>query len=112
MNYSDEQLNQIYADYEELRRKKASLMESYILKQYRDERVGEYARHGFCRRIQIMAHCIEGVFARLPPNRDERPAEEVGSRCDRLLTSVRIQYIRKHGQSGAHLGFTEGSKTS
>lgn len=76
MNYSDEQLNQICADYEELRRKKTSLMESYILRQYRDQRVGEYARHGFCRRIQIMAHCIEGVFARLPPNRDELPAEE------------------------------------
>ena len=76
MNYSDEQLNGIYADYEELRRKKNSLMESYILRQYRDEHAGEYARHGFCRRIQIMAHCIEGVFAKLPPNRDEIPAED------------------------------------
>ena len=76
MNYSDEQLKQIYVDYEELRPKKTSLMESYISRQYRDDHAGEYARHGFCRRIQIMAHCIESVFARLPPKRDEVPEEE------------------------------------
>ena len=36
MNYSDEQLDRMYTDYEELTRRKTSLMEIYILRQYRD----------------------------------------------------------------------------
>ena len=76
MQYSDEQLGQIYEDYGELRRKKSRLMETYVSKQFRDERAVEYARHGFCRRIQIMAHCIEGVFETLPPERADVPEDE------------------------------------
>ena len=76
MNYSDEQLDRLYTDYEQLTRRKTSLMEIYILRQYREGYAEEHARHGFCRRIQIMAHCIEGVFAKLPPNRDEVPPED------------------------------------
>ena len=69
-------MDRLYADYEKLRRKKTSLIENYMLMQYKHEHTAEYARHGFCRRIQIMAHCIEGVFAKLPPNRDEVPVED------------------------------------
>ena len=76
MQYSGEQLDQIYEDYGELMGKKARLMESYVLRQFRDEHAVEYARHGFCRRIQIMAHCIQGVFERLPPERADVPEEE------------------------------------
>ena len=76
MQYSDEELGQIYEDYGELRRKKSRLMETYVSKQFRDERAVEYARHGFCRRIQIMAHCIEGVFETLPPERADVPEDE------------------------------------
>ena len=76
MQYSDEQLGQMYEDYGDLTGKKNRLMESYVVRQYRDEHSAEYARHGFCRRIQIMAHCIQGVFERLPPERADVPAEE------------------------------------
>ena len=76
MNYSEEQLEKMYTDYEELRSRKTALMEGYILRQYRDGHAQEYARHGFCRRIQIMAHCIEGVFEKLPPNRDDVPSDD------------------------------------
>ena len=76
MQYSSEQLDQIYEDYGELMGKKARLTESYVLRQFRDEHAVEYARHGFCRRIQIMAHCIQGVFERLPPERADVPEEE------------------------------------
>ena len=76
MNYPEEQLDRMYREFRELTRKKITLMESYISKRYRDGHAEEYARHGFCRRIQIMVHCIEGVFEKLPPNRDEVPEED------------------------------------
>ena len=76
MQYSDEQLAQMYEDYGELTGKKTRLMESYVLRQFRDEHAREYARHGFCRRIQIMAHCIQGVFEMLPPERADVPEDE------------------------------------
>lgn len=77
MNYSEEQVQWMRTDFEGLSRRKTTLMEGYILREYSDGHAQEYARHGFCRRIQIMAHCIGGVFTKLPPNRDEVPSDEV-----------------------------------
>ncbi|MYA59590.1 MAG: hypothetical protein F4X40_03390 [Chloroflexi bacterium] len=76
MQYSDEQLDRIYEEYGELTRKKSRLIKSYVSRQFRDERAAEYARHGFCRRVHLMAHCIQGVFERLPPERARVPEDE------------------------------------
>ena len=76
MQYSVEQLDQMYENYGELTGKKTRLMESYVLRQFTDERAVEYARHGFCRRIQIMMHCIQSVFETLPPERADVPEDK------------------------------------
>ena len=76
MNYSEEQLDGMYEEVASLAKKKNDLMGSYVSRQYRSERANEYSRHGFCRRLQIMAHCIEQVFGRLPPESDEVPEPE------------------------------------
>lgn len=79
MSYSEEQLDRIYEDYGELTGKKIRLMGSYLLWRFREKHAEEHARHGFCRRLQIMAHCIMGVFEKLPPESDEVPGEETVS---------------------------------
>jgi hypothetical protein len=54
-----------------------ALAQLYIVFQYKDKLGREYATHGYLRRLSMMAHCIEKVFALLPPERDVLPDDEV-----------------------------------
>ena len=66
----------MYEEVASLTKRKNDLMGSYISRQYNSERTKEYSRHGFCHRLQIMAHCIEQVFGRLPPESGDVPESE------------------------------------
>ena len=55
--------------YATLQRRLDLLAEAYAFFPYKTQDGKQYATHGFLRRFNTMHHCIERVFAILPPNR-------------------------------------------
>jgi hypothetical protein len=43
---------------------------------FAEAKAGEYARHGFARRIQTLCRCIENVFKIVPPNTARVPSKQ------------------------------------
>ena len=76
MNYSQQQLDWMHEQLASLTKRRSDLMGAYMLRQYRTDRSMEHSRHGFCRRLQTMAHCIQHVFMRLAPETDNVPEPE------------------------------------
>jgi hypothetical protein len=52
------------------------LTEALLAREYVSESAKEYAHHGVCRRLSILARCIEQIYRRLPPESDEVPPRE------------------------------------
>jgi hypothetical protein len=52
------------------------LVESFLSRQYNDPKAQEYAHHGFSRRLNTLARCIENTFGILPPDLAGSPARE------------------------------------
>jgi hypothetical protein len=52
------------------------LMEALLAREYVSESAKEYAHHGVGWRLSILARCIEQIYRRLPPERDEVPPRE------------------------------------
>ena len=73
MNYTEEALRHVYEEYSTINERRIELASKYLLNKYRREKAQEYAQHGFCRRIALMARCIENVFESLPPEVDLAP---------------------------------------
>lgn len=73
MRYSEKDLCRLHEKYRAVTNKGLDLMSSYISKEFRNQKALEYARHGFCRRIQLMMRCIEQVFENLPPENTNVP---------------------------------------
>jgi hypothetical protein len=57
--------------------KEQDLREAFIVRAYESEAAKEYATHGVGRRLSLLAHCIEQIFTRLPPETDDVPPREV-----------------------------------
>ena len=53
-----------------------ALRETYIMRPFQSERAREYAHHGFCRRIDILADCVAYVFSLLPPEQEDIPVDD------------------------------------
>jgi hypothetical protein len=51
-------------------------VESYVYRNYNDERAREYAQHGFSRRLKTLERCIQNVFTILPLDRVDIPASD------------------------------------
>ena len=73
MSYSEEDLCRLYQKYLKINKKENDLISSFVLKEFNNPKAQEYARHGFCRRIQLMMRCIEQVFESLPPGNIKVP---------------------------------------
>ena len=73
MSYSEEYLCRLYEKYMEINKKGTDLISSFVLKEFKNPKAQEYARHGFCRRIRLMMRCIEQVFEDLPPENKNVP---------------------------------------
>ncbi len=63
-------LGDVHGRYNELRRK-------LLARPYKNPRAREFAYQGFCRRLSTLIHCIDKVFAELPPELEAIPSHEV-----------------------------------
>ena len=48
----------------------------FCARPYKNPRAGEFAYHGFCRRLGTLIHCIDKVFAELPPELEAIPSRD------------------------------------
>jgi hypothetical protein len=51
-------------------------MMKFVSHPFAEAKAGEYARHGFARRIQTLCRCIENVFKIVPPNTAKVPSKQ------------------------------------
>jgi hypothetical protein len=74
--FTNEALADINAKAQEVESKKDRLVLKYVGHRYADEKAKEYAHHGFARRVQTIARCIENVFMMVPPDTLDVPPKE------------------------------------
>ena len=66
--YSKENLDQLRNDYDRIYERYIDLSLAYLKKDFKAPKAREFAEHGFCRRVNLMAHCIRVVFEKIPPD--------------------------------------------
>lgn len=74
MYFNDEALKKLHEEHLAIAYKCQCLVFSYLNRNYRDSRAGEYATHGFSRRLKTLTRCIDNVFRVLPPDRADLPS--------------------------------------
>lgn len=77
MSYSEEELQQLEDQFLGLQGKCNDLCSLYLEREFRNERAKEFVCHGLCRRMSLMARCIEKVFEVLPPDCQDVPDSDV-----------------------------------
>ncbi len=77
MIYSKENLDKLSEECAVVREKCQRVISSYVLGDFKNSRAREFATHGLPRRVGLLAHCIESVFANLPPDATEPPPNDV-----------------------------------
>jgi hypothetical protein len=75
--FSAERVNQLLASQEEVHRQFAGLREKMCMRTYKAERGAEYAKHGFCRRLETLVRSIDRVYELLPPDQEVIPERDV-----------------------------------
>lgn len=73
MPYSQDSLENILAGREKVLKDLKELTISFIRlsESLKKDRAKEYLMHGLCRRLQMIAHCIDKIFSIFPPNRQK-----------------------------------------
>jgi hypothetical protein len=74
--FSAEAIATLKADLATVRQRCNAVREAYIMRPFEAERAREYALHGFCRRIDILADCVAYVFSLLPPEQEDIPDDD------------------------------------
>jgi len=74
--FSADRVAQLLAEKEEIQRQFAELREAMCMRTYKTARGAEYAKHGFCRRLETLVRSIERVYELLPPDQQEIPSRE------------------------------------
>jgi hypothetical protein len=72
--FSTADLRALSESYGTLQSRLDALATAYASFPYKTQAGLQYATHGFLRRFNTMHHCIERVFAILPPEQDQRPS--------------------------------------
>jgi hypothetical protein len=73
--FNRKQLAQMRETLQAVRPKTDNLLLKYVAHQFVDSRAKEYAHHGFARRIQTLARCIENAFRIVPPGTVKIPSK-------------------------------------
>jgi hypothetical protein len=76
MAFTAEQVEDLYVGLAEMKDSFDRLQDRCVMREFRDERAQEYARHGFTRRLNTLRRCIEHVFESLPPERVDFPSRD------------------------------------
>lgn len=71
--FSDDQISELNDTLNTVDARAEVLVESYLIRQYQTQAGSEYARHGFCRRVNSLAHCVTRVYELLPLELDGLP---------------------------------------
>jgi hypothetical protein len=71
--FSAERVEQLLAEQEEVHRHFADLRDNMCMRTYKTGRGAEYARHGFCRRLETLVRSIDRVYELLPPDQEQIP---------------------------------------
>lgn len=74
MFFAQEALHSLNDSVGKLTGKRMDVCDGLLARRYAAPRAKEFAIHGVSRRLRTMAHCIERVFAILPPEREEHPS--------------------------------------
>jgi hypothetical protein len=74
--FSDEAIAEMNAKVRSIESRKSRLRLRYVEHNFSDPKAREYAHHGFARRIQTLARCVENIFRILPPDTVEVPPGE------------------------------------
>jgi hypothetical protein len=75
--FSAERVEQLLTGQEEVHRHFADLREKMCMRTYKTERGAEYAKHGFCRRLETLVRSIDRVYELLPPDQEQIPERDV-----------------------------------
>jgi hypothetical protein len=76
MFYSKQLLDQFSEERATFSGKYHSLLLAYTGRAYKTARGKEFATHGFLRRLRTLRRCVDRVFALLPPDHEDIPAED------------------------------------
>jgi hypothetical protein len=106
MYLGEETIKEMSAGYQSVRAKLNSLVEAYILRDFKNPRAREHASQGFPRRLKVMARCIDNVFQTIPPDRSDLPSRDELSDVTINIQSFVLTF-RQHRQSRLDLGFRE-----
>jgi hypothetical protein len=71
--FSAERIAELNAGHREVYRQFRELQERFFLRTYKSERGAEYAKHGFCRRLETLVRTIDQVYELLPPQQEKIP---------------------------------------
>lgn len=80
--YDAEALQQLETAHKKVHDKYAALLDAFLARNYANRLAQEMATHGVCRRLRILVHCINKVFASMPPASDRIPAGDDRSECE------------------------------
>ena len=75
--FSDERIAELYAGQDEVQAQFKDLREKLCLRTYKTNRGAEFAKHGFCRRLEALARTIEQVYDLLPPEQEQIPERTI-----------------------------------
>jgi len=76
MYFSDDALETLKRGHSEVAGKCQQLVQSYLMRDYRNAQAREFAIHGFSRRLKILVRAIDNVFEILPPELVEPPPDD------------------------------------
>jgi hypothetical protein len=86
MFFTPDQIAKMAAEYSTISQRCQDLVEAFMKRAYAEKQAREYALHGFARRLYTLVACINLVFEKLPPERDQLPTRE-----ERLEATIGIQ---------------------
>src|SRR5258706_10736381 len=70
---SKKRIAELHAGRGEVRRQFADVRKRFVLRTYKTHRGAEFAKHGFCRRLETLARVIDQVYELLAPGQEDIP---------------------------------------
>jgi hypothetical protein len=74
--FDDKAIDHLRNGFDDVHDRFNELHGKFLARHYKSTRAREFALHGFCRRLNTMIHCIDKVFAELPPELDAIPSRD------------------------------------
>jgi hypothetical protein len=76
-HFSAERVQELLVGKEQVHSHFHELRDKMFLRTYKTDRGAEYAKHGFCRRLETLVRSIDRVYDLLPPDQEAIPESDV-----------------------------------